>query len=43
MVALNFRTWKMTVQDGSTPIPKARLDVMNAMAKKQEAKGLFQW
>jgi len=30
----------MTVQDGSTPVPKARLDVINPMAEKQETKGL---
>ena len=28
------------VQDGSAPIPKARLDVINPMIEKQEAKGL---
>ena len=41
MVTLNFGTFgKMTVQDGSTPVPKARLDVINPMAEKQETKGL---
>jgi len=40
MVILNFGTFpKMTVQDGLIPVPKARLDVINSMAKKQKAKG----
>jgi len=35
VVTLNFWTFpKMTVQDGSTPVPKVRLDVINLMAKK---------
>jgi len=42
MVTLNFGTFpKMTVQDGLTPVPKARLDVVNPMAEKQKAKGLI--
>ena len=41
MVTINVRIFpKMTVQDGSTHIPKARLDVINPIAEKQEAKGL---
>jgi len=35
MVTLNFGTFlKTTVQDGLTPVPKARLDVVNLIAKK---------
>ena len=30
----------MTVQDGLTPVPKTRLDIVNSMAEKQKAKGL---
>ena len=42
MVTLNFETFlKMTIQDGSAPIPKARLNIINPMAEKQEAKGLI--
>ena len=32
----------MIVQDGLVPVPKARLDIINLMAKKQKAKGLIQ-
>ena len=40
MVTLNFRTFpKITVQDGLTPIPKAKLDVINLIIEKV-AKGL---
>jgi len=38
MVSLNFT--KVIVQNGLTPIPEARLDVINPMAEKQETKGL---
>ena len=31
----------MTVQDGLVPVPKARLNVINPMAKTQKAKGLI--
>jgi len=31
----------MIVQDRWAPVPKARLDIINSMAKKQEAKGLI--
>ena len=42
MVTLNFRTFpKMMVQDEFTPVPKARLDVVNPMTEKQKAKGLI--
>ena len=42
MVTLNFGTFpKTTIQDGLAPVPKARLDVVNSMAKKQKAKGLI--
>jgi len=42
MVILNFGTFpKMTIQEGLTPVPKARLDVVNPIVKKQKAKGLF--
>jgi len=42
MVALNFGTFlKMTVQDGLVLVPKARLDFINPIAKKQKAKGLI--
>ena len=35
MVTLNFETFsKTTVQDGLTPVPKARLDIVNPMAEK---------
>ena len=41
MVILEFGTMpKVTVPDGSPPIPKARLEVNNPSAKQQEAKGL---
>ena len=41
MGTLNFRTVpKKTVQDGLTPVPEARLDIVNPMAEKQKAKGL---
>ena len=41
MVTLIFETFsKMTVQDGSTPVPKAILDVINPMAEKKDTKGL---
>jgi len=43
LVTLNFRTFpKMTVQDGLAPVPKARLDFINLMIKKQKAKSLIQ-
>ena len=42
MVTLNFGTFlKVTVPDGLTPNPKARLEVINPLAKEQEAKGLI--
>ena len=42
MMTLNFRTFlKTTVQDGLTPVPKARLDIVNPIAEKQRAKGLI--
>jgi len=42
MVTLNFRTFlKMMVQNRVTPVPKARLDVINLMAEVQKAKGLI--
>jgi len=42
MVTINFGTFlKMTVQDRSVPVPKARLDVINPMAEKQKAKSLI--
>ena len=42
MVTLNFGTFlKTTVQDGLTPVPKARLNVVNPMTEKQKAKGLI--
>jgi len=31
----------VTVQDGVALVPKARLEVINPLAKKQEAKGLI--
>ena len=31
----------MTVKDGLTLVPKARLDVVNPIMKKQKAKGLI--
>ena len=41
MVTLNFGTFpKTTVQDGLALVPKARLDVVNPMAEKQNAKSL---
>ena len=41
MVSLNFGTFlKVTVQGGLTPVPEARLDIINLMAKKLEAKVL---
>jgi len=41
MVTLNFETFsKMIIQNGLTPVPNARLDIINSMAKKQNAKGL---
>ena len=42
MVTLNFWTFLiMTVQDGLAPVLKIKLDVINSMAKMQEAKGLI--
>ena len=42
MVTLNFGTFsKTTVQNRLTPVPKARLDVINPMAEKQKVKGLI--
>ena len=42
MVTLGFGTFPiMTVQDGLTPVPKAKLDVINPMVEKQEVKGLI--
>ena len=41
MVTLNFGTFsKITVQNESIFVSKARLDIVNPMAEKQEAKGL---
>ena len=41
MVTLNFETFpKMIIQDGLAHIPKASLEVVNPMAKEQEAKCL---
>ena len=41
MVTLEFGTLpKVTVPDGSPPIPKARLEINNPSAKQQKAKGL---
>jgi len=41
MVSLNFGTFpKVIVKNGLTSVPEARLDVINPMAEKQEAKGL---
>jgi len=41
MVTLNFGTFpKTNIQDGLTPLPKARLNVINPMAEKQRAKRL---
>jgi len=35
IVTLNFGTFpKMMVQDGLTPVTKARVDIVNLMAKK---------
>jgi len=42
MVTLNFRTFpKVTILDGLTPVPKARLKVINPLANEQEVKGLI--
>ena len=42
MVTLNFGTLSKTmVQDGVTPVPKARLDVIGPMVEVQKAKGLI--
>ena len=42
MVNLNFETFpKMTVQDGLTPVPKARFDIVNLIAEKQQATSLI--
>jgi len=42
MVTFNFGTFsKMTVQDGLVIFPKARLDVINPLAKQQKSKGLI--
>ena len=41
MVTLNFETFpKVTIQDGVVPAAKARMEVINLLAKEQEAKGL---
>ena len=40
MVTLNFGTFPKTTVLGLTPVPKARLDVVNPMAKKLRAKDL---
>ena len=41
MMTLNFENFsKVTVQDGLIPVLKGRLEVINPLAKKQEAKGL---
>ena len=41
MVTLNFGTFPKTmVQDGLTPVLKARVDIANPMVEKQKAKGL---
>jgi len=41
MVTLEFgKTLKVTVPDGSFPIPEARLEVRDPSAKYQETKGL---
>ena len=41
MVTLEFgKTLKVTIPDGSFPIPKARLEVKDPSAKNQETKGL---
>jgi len=41
METLNFRTFpKKTIQDGLTPVPQARLDIVNPMVEKQKSKGL---
>ena len=41
MVCLNFETFpKVTVHKGLTPIPGVRLNVINPMVEKQEAKSL---
>jgi len=31
----------VTVQDGVAPVPKAKVEVINLLAKEQEAKGLI--
>ena len=42
MVTLNFGIFlKVNVQDGVAPIPKARLEVINPLAKEQEVKSLI--
>jgi len=42
MVTLQFGTpLKVTVPDGHPPVPKARLEVSNPLAKQQGAKSLF--
>jgi len=42
MVTLNFGTFsKMTVQDSLVPVPKTRLNVINPLAERREAKGLI--
>jgi len=41
-MTLNFGTiLRMTVSDELTLVPKARLEVINPLAKKREAKGLI--
>ena len=43
MVTLNFVSFsKMTVQDGLVPVPKARLNVINPMAKSRKLRASFQ-
>ena len=41
MVTFNFGTFlKVTIQSRVAPIPKVRMEVINRLAKEQEAKGL---
>jgi len=42
LIILNFGNFlKVTVQDGLTPILKGKIEVINPLAEKQEAKGLI--
>jgi len=42
MVTLNFRIFlRITIPDGLTLVPEARLEVINPLAEKQVAKGLI--